>query len=192
MYWIKSTNNNTQNWNVGFHALAIYTAVTTTCNGWAIIINICNEIASTLPVKDRVAIICEHNESIVGRHKVVLKIYLLVKETIWNNMRTQIQEIIGQWLVKYKNLSEKRQDNRWHSSTPLVKHSIKLPSVSSDQSQTDSNTHILMMQDLLIKYSVYASLSNTSAEFTATAFVNYFVVLIVLAVFLRIKIETSI
>jgi len=144
-----------------------------------ITINICNGTASTPPVEDRASIIREHHESVVGGHKGVTKTYRLIKRRyFWSNMRTQIQEFIRQChtcqiqkLVRKKT----RQPMKLTDTPGQAFDKVALDIFGPLRTTSMGNTYILTMQDLLTKYSIYAPLSNISAESTATAFVNYFI-----------------
>ncbi|XP_036142126.1 uncharacterized protein LOC118645358 [Monomorium pharaonis] len=144
-----------------------------------ITITICKGITSIPLEKDRIKIINEHHESAVGGHKGVTKTYRLIKKRYsWPNMKTQIQDVIRRCHTCQLRKLVRKKTRQPMILTDTPDHAfdkIALDIVGPLKTTNDGNTYILTMQDLLTKYSVYAPLSNISAESTATAFVNYFI-----------------
>ena len=147
--------------------------------GTSLQITLCNCTITTPSEEDRLHIISEAHDSLIGGHKGVTKTYKRIRSKFhWPQMRNDIQDTIRrcQSCQEQKLVRAKTRQPMLITDTPIgAFDKISLDTVGPLPITPSGNRHILTIQDNLTKYCVAVAIPNIRAATIADAFARHFI-----------------
>ncbi|XP_043263448.1 uncharacterized protein LOC122403783 [Colletes gigas] len=133
----------------------------------------------TPPVEDRIPLISEAHDSLIGGHKGIAKTYRrLFPKYTWPGLRNDIQEYIRKCksCQEQKLVRMKTRQPMLITDTPTEPFDkIALDTVGPLPETPSGNRYILTMQDNLTKYCLAVAIPNIRATTIADAFARHFI-----------------